>query len=58
MGLAAILWLTNVSLIIYGKSLSTHSADELKPYQITPFTRYDPGKYLLKYFVSYMLNTA
>ena len=47
MGLAAILWVTNASLVIHGKSLSTHSADELKPYQIMPFTRYYSGKDLL-----------
>jgi hypothetical protein len=47
MGLAAILWLTNTSLIIHGESFSTHSADELKRYQIMPFTRYHSGKDML-----------
>jgi len=57
MGLAAILWVTNASLIIHGKSLSTHSADKPEPYQIMPFTRYHSGKDLLPNILDLVCST-
>ncbi len=51
--LSAILWSVNVSLLIYGKSLSTRPADELKLSQPWILTRCHSGKQSIsKYFRS------
>jgi len=51
--LSAILWSVNVSFLIYGKSLSTRPADELKLSQPWILTRCHSGKQSIsKYFRS------
>jgi hypothetical protein len=54
--LSAIVWSVNVSLLIHGKSLSTHPADEMKLNQTWILTRYHSGNQsILKYFRSFGL---
>lgn len=57
MALATILWVVNVSFLIYGKSLFTRPADELKLSQTWILTRHHSGKELIsKYFQFSGLN--
>jgi hypothetical protein len=48
---ATIIWVANISFIIYGKRLSTCPGGELKPSQTWIVTRYHSGKIYLKIFL-------
>ncbi len=53
MALVTILWVVNVSFLIYGKSLFTRPADELKLSQTWILTRHHSGKELISNYFQF-----